>query len=205
MKRTFLISVLFFLIFSPYSFSAPIDTTGLTPLLNWPDIPGATQYRLQIATNTNFNSPVLDVTIIQSQYQVLSGLLLCNTVYYWRYSGFIGGSWGSWSATYQFFTYCPIGIGDPEGNLPKYFKLYQNYPNPFNPATIIKFDIPSNSFVSLGVYDIIGNEILVLVKSELTPGTYELTFDGSNLASGIYYYKLVSGEFSSVRRMILIK
>lgn len=206
MKRKLLIPVLFSIIFPSYSFSAPIDTTGLTPLLDWPDVPGAAQYELQISINPAFMPIVLDITgLIQSHYQVLSGTLQCNIHYYWRYRAFINGQWTSWSSIYDFVTYCPIGTGEPGSNIPKNYKLYQNYPNPFNPATIIKFEIPSNSFVNLTVYDIIGNEILVLVKSELTPGTYEVSFDGSSLASGIYYYKMVSGDYSSVRKMILIK
>jgi photosystem II stability/assembly factor-like uncharacterized protein len=96
-------------------------------------------------------------------------------------------------------------VNSQQNNIPDKFVLYQNYPNPFNPATIIKFDIPSNCFTTVTVYDIIGNEILVLVSSQLTPGTYEISFDGSNFASGIYYYKMVSEDFSSVRKMILIK
>lgn len=206
MKRTFLFSVLLSLVFSSYAFSTPIDTTGLTPTLQWPVVPGALYYQLQISSDANFYNIVLNISgISQSQYQVLSGTLQCNVHYYWRYRAFINGSWSTWSTTYDFVTYCPIGIGDPGNNLPEYFRLYQNYPNPFNPATIIKFDVPSNSFTTVAVYDIIGNEIIVLLKNELAPGTYEISFDGSKLSSGIYYYKMVSGDFSSVRKMILIK
>ncbi len=205
MKRKLLISVLFSVIFSSYALSTPVDTTGLTPLLDWPDVPGATQYEIQISLNSTFMPVVLDIMVTQSQYQVLSGTLQCNMHYYWRYRAFINGQWTAWISIYEFITYCPIGTGEPGSNIPKNYKLYQNYPNPFNPATIIKFDIPSNSFVTVSIYDIIGNEIQVLIKSELSPGTYEVSFDGSNLASGIYYYKMVSGDFSSVRKMILIK
>ncbi|MBK7981275.1 MAG: T9SS type A sorting domain-containing protein [Ignavibacteriae bacterium] len=90
------------------------------------------------------------------------------------------------------------------------FKLDQNYPNPFNPNTIIEFSIPSNanretSNVKLIVYDILGNEVSVLVDARKSSGNYSIKFDAGNLSSGIYIYKLQSGNFISTRRMMLIK
>lgn len=91
------------------------------------------------------------------------------------------------------------------------FSLEQNYPNPFNPTTKIKFSIPSNSttggFVPtrIVVYDILGREAAVLLNSNLNPGNYEITYDASALSSGVYFYKINAGEFSSVKKMELIK
>ena len=85
------------------------------------------------------------------------------------------------------------------------FRLDQNYPNPFNPATKIHFSIPRRSNSSLIVYDVLGREIKVLLNRELNPGDYEVDFDGSQLTSGIYFYKLTSGSFTRIRKMILIK
>ena len=90
------------------------------------------------------------------------------------------------------------------------YLLEQNYPNPFNPVTKIKFNIKKEyrsqeSEVKLSIYDILGRKIEDLVNEKLQPGSYEVTFDGSNLASGIYFYKLTSGEFSETKRMILLK
>ncbi|HWA06880.1 MAG TPA: M14 family zinc carboxypeptidase, partial [Ignavibacteria bacterium] len=85
--------------------------------------------------------------------------------------------------------------------MPKEFRLHQNYPNPFNPVTKIMFEIPlqtSRRDVSLAVYDILGNEIAVLVNSKLTPGTYEYTWDASNFPSGVYFYRLTADDFSAV-------
>ena len=93
-------------------------------------------------------------------------------------------------------------------NLPYEFRLYQNYPNPFNPVSNIKFDIPVQTScwdVSLIIYDILGNEIAVLVNSYLTPGTYEYSWDASYFPSGVYFYKLSAGEFNAVNKMVLIK
>jgi len=83
--------------------------------------------------------------------------------------------------------------------------LHQNYPNPFNPVSIIRYDIPTSSFVRISVYDILGEEIRSLVSEEKNPGTYEVTFDAKNLPSGIYFYTIRAGEFSQSRKMILMK
>lgn len=85
------------------------------------------------------------------------------------------------------------------------FYLAQNYPNPFNPATKIEYQLPNNCFVSLKVYDILGNEVATLVNEYKLAGNYEVDFDASNLVSGIYFYKLTTGEFSFTRKMILLR
>jgi hypothetical protein len=85
------------------------------------------------------------------------------------------------------------------------YELSRNYPNPFNPATIIKYSIPVKSFVNLEVYDIIGNKIAILVNEEKTPGNFSVSFDGSNLSSGVYYYRIKAGDFVKAGKMILLK
>lgn len=100
---------------------------------------------------------------------------------------------------------------NPESGIPSSFFLYQNYPNPFNPSTKIKFDIPachscgSRNPVIIKVYNILGKEIVTLVNEKQSPGSYEVTFDGSMFPSGIYFYKLQSENFIDVKRMVLIK
>lgn len=103
----------------------------------------------------------------------------------------------------------PIGINQISTNVPNGFKLYQNYPNPFNPATKIKFEIPyaagDNVFnLFFKVYDLTGREVYVINETK-PAGTYEITFDGSKLTSGIYFYTLRAGEFSQTQKMILLK
>jgi hypothetical protein len=112
---------------------------------------------------------------------------------------------------YNDFQFCvPIGIQTISSEIPVRFTLYQNYPNPFNPVTSIKFDIPSlvrrgAGVVVLKVYDVLGREIITLVNEELKPGTYEVEFDGTNYPSGVYYYKLITENYTETRKMILIK
>jgi hypothetical protein len=85
------------------------------------------------------------------------------------------------------------------------FKVEQNYPNPFNPATVIGYQLSVNSFVSLKVYDLLGNEVRTLVNEYKRAGSYEADFDASGLSSGIYYYQLKAGEFNQVKKMLLVK
>jgi hypothetical protein len=98
-----------------------------------------------------------------------------------------------------------LGIKNISGTIPDNFSLGQNYPNPFNPKTIISFGIPSGGFVTLKIYDNLGREIAVLVKSMLKPGVYEADWDASNYPSGVYYYRLATGSYAETKKMTLIK
>ncbi|MBZ0202359.1 MAG: multicopper oxidase domain-containing protein [Ignavibacteria bacterium] len=101
----------------------------------------------------------------------------------------------------------PIGIQQIGSEVPEKFRLHQNYPNPFNPATKVKFDIPAgiNDTSTIKVYDINGKEVRTLYSGILRPGKYEFNFDGSNLSSGTYICRLVSGKLSKSIKMILTK
>lgn len=88
---------------------------------------------------------------------------------------------------------------------PSVFSLEQNYPNPFNPTTSIKYSIPRDGMVSLTIYNILGVKVLTLVNQNMSAGKYEVKFDASHYASGIYFYRLDAGIYSSVKKMILVK
>jgi Secretion system C-terminal sorting domain len=88
---------------------------------------------------------------------------------------------------------------------PKEFKLEQNYPNPFNPTTSIQYQISSISEVTLKIFDILGSEVATLVNKEQQPGYYEVQFNGSSLASGMYVYRLSAGNFISTKKMMMLK
>jgi hypothetical protein len=85
------------------------------------------------------------------------------------------------------------------------FSLKQNYPNPFNPVTSIQYSLSSMQFVTLKIYDVLGNEIATLVNEEKSAGEYEVEFNGNGLTSGIYFYQLKAGESIQTRKMILLK
>jgi photosystem II stability/assembly factor-like uncharacterized protein len=98
-----------------------------------------------------------------------------------------------------------IFVNNISTEVPDNYYLHQNYPNPFNPSTNIRFEILKNENVTLTVYDMLGREISTLVNEKMQPGTYEVTFDGSNLPSGAYFYRLTSGNFVETKKMLLIK
>ncbi len=87
------------------------------------------------------------------------------------------------------------------GNLPTDYELAQNYPNPFNPVTTIRYQIPEPVYVvTIIVYDVLGNEIKIIVKEEKPGGSYEIDFDGSELTSGIYYYRIITEIFRRLKK-----
>lgn len=99
----------------------------------------------------------------------------------------------------------PIGINPVSTEIPNEYLLLQNYPNPFNPVTQIEYSLIHASEVTLSIYNISGEYISTLVNEHQSAGTYRTEFDGSNLASGVYIYKLSTPEFTGVKKMILIK
>ncbi|MBK8552209.1 MAG: T9SS type A sorting domain-containing protein [Ignavibacteria bacterium] len=105
-----------------------------------------------------------------------------------------------------------VGIqGNNETGIPKDFELSQNYPNPFNPSTIINYNLPKSSSISLKVYDMLGNEIKTLVSNpNQNAGSYNVEWDGKDergvaASSGVYFYKLISADFNKTMKMILMK
>ena len=98
-----------------------------------------------------------------------------------------------------------INTEDQEQIIPKEYSLYQNYPNPFNPNTTIKYDLPKDGLVSLEIFDILGRRITTLVNENRTAGGYEQTFNASSLASGVYIYRLQSSNFTSVKKLVVLK
>ncbi len=98
-----------------------------------------------------------------------------------------------------------VGIQNSVTGIPSEYELKQNYPNPFNPATKISFSIPKESFVTLKIYDVLGKEVARIVNESKLPGYYDVNFNASNFASGIYFYKLEAGGFEVTKRMMLLK
>ena len=104
----------------------------------------------------------------------------------------------------------PVMINDiatsvKTSNLPFQFYLYNNYPNPFNPSTEISFSLQESEKVTLKVYNVLGQEVALLVNQEMTAGQHSVKFDGNGLSSGVYIYKLNAGSFSSIKKMVLLK
>jgi hypothetical protein len=98
-----------------------------------------------------------------------------------------------------------VGIESDNTGLPTVYALEQNYPNPFNPTTTIKFTLPKNSDVKLAVYDILGRLVTKLVDGNFEAGYHEVQFNASNLASGVYFYRIEAGNFVKVKKLMLLK
>ena len=103
------------------------------------------------------------------------------------------------------YTFVPVGISSHNGDIPKDYALYQNFPNPFNPATVLAYDIPKESYVTIRVYDISGKEVKTIVNESKKVGAYTITFNASSLSSGVYFYKLTAGSYTAVRKLLLVR
>ncbi|MBZ0201166.1 MAG: T9SS type A sorting domain-containing protein, partial [Ignavibacteriaceae bacterium] len=131
--------------------------------------------------------------------------------YYWRVrSKLQSGEFSNYSNKGSFSTGAVTSTGNAP-SIPDVYDLKQSFPNPFNPSTIINYSIPVGGFVSLKVYDILGREIATLVDETQNAGTYNVEFNsasglnGNKLTSGVYFYRLQSGDFVSVKKMVLLQ
>ena len=95
--------------------------------------------------------------------------------------------------------------GFNNSSVPSSYLLSQNYPNPFNPSTTINFQLPETRHVKILVYNILGQQVAKLVDKELNAGSYKVSFDASQLSSGIYLYSINAGDFTDVKKMMLLK
>jgi len=105
----------------------------------------------------------------------------------------------------DFIPITPADVDEVYGRMPLAVALSQNFPNPFNPTTTIKYQIPELSFITLKVFDVLGNEISTLINEVKPNGSYEVDFDGSEFPSGFYFYKLQAGDYTVTKKMALLK
>ncbi|MCZ7609893.1 MAG: YCF48-related protein [Ignavibacterium sp.] len=163
-------------------------------------IPNVSGFLLSLSVDSLFQTS-LDTFV--TGRSLLYHNLLPNTKYFWKVKAYNNLGYGAYSNTNQFVT----NLTDLENTiiLPFEFSLSQNYPNPFNPSTTINYEIPSQQFVSLKVYDVLGNEVAILVNEDRSAGSYEINFDASNLSSGIYFYQLKTSEFIQTKKMIYLR
>ncbi len=158
-------------------------------------------YELQVAADSLFIDPVIDIRQISTYYTTHN--LNTHSKYYWRMRSETINGYSEWSPAWFFFT-GEISNVNESGVLYE-FKLTQNYPNPFNPSTTIKYQIPELSYVTLKVYDVLGNQVATIANGEKLAGSYEASFNAKRLSSGIYFYRLQAGSFVETKKMLLIK
>lgn len=150
------------------------------------------------------NFYIADSTQYPLGSQSVPCLLLRNSRIYTVWSGFVSSIYKLYANVLDFDH--PVSEADEsKGFTPHSFVLFQNYPNPFNPQTMIKFGLPNDGVVTLKVYNTTGQDVYTLVNQWKTAGFYQVEFDASRLSSGVYYYKLISGNFSDIKKMVIIK
>jgi hypothetical protein len=177
----------------------------LVPLFDWDSVVSANSFRIEVSADSNFATTIIDTSgLIVSNYRAPAGRLQNTVKYYWKVNASNSFVSSPWSQIWNFQALLTT-TGNIGSEIPKSFKLYNNYPNPFNPVTKIKFDLPINSSVLLKVYDITGKEVANLVDLNLNAGTYEYQWNADKYSSGVYFYKIETGSFTSVKRMVLIK
>ncbi|MDQ3022553.1 MAG: T9SS type A sorting domain-containing protein [Bacteroidota bacterium] len=180
-----------------------VHTLSGVPVTTWAVGGSGTNYRL-IAGNDSCDIRIYATTNIANQPIHAFPFDIVSECSQFKFSApFIGG--------YQILPrslddFSPVtGINIVSNNIGDKYTLHQNYPNPFNPKTIINYELGIANFVILKVFDVIGNEVVNLVNEKQNAGSYEVEFDGSRLSSGIYFYKLESGNFFETKKMILLK
>ena len=184
------------------------DTSGSSDgfIFHWNKTLYADQYLLQTAYDSTFTSVNRAVTTSDTS-RMISGFLL-ERLYYWRVqaSNFMGS--GPWSNVGSFSA--SLTDVKEEGRTPIEYSLRQNYPNPFNPATTIRYSVQQASHVELKIYDSLGRLIKTLVDELKNSGEYTVAWDAKNnfgraVPSGVYYYRIETGEFTSAKKMIYVK
>jgi len=171
----------------------------VNPVFKWNKVTGAFSYKFLISNQSSYDTIYTNDTVYSGH------TLQYNTVYYWRVIGINSCGPGNSSTVWNFRTVNSSGINIVSTEIPSEYKLYNNYPNPFNPSTNIKYQITNNRFTTLKIFDILGREIKTLVNEFQKSGIYEVQFSLDGFESGVYFYKLQSGDFSDVKKMILIK
>jgi len=170
-------------------------------LFTWNKVKNASQYLLQTSVDSTFANVFLSVSVTDTDRD-LSGFQN-GQEYYWRVQGSNVMGSGPWSNVGSFFV-TPTDVKE-QGGIPTAYSLSQNYPNPFNPTTSIKFALPHSAFTKVTIYDILGREVQTLVNGNLEAGYYEVNFNAANLVSGVYIYRIQSGDFTQTKKLLLLK
>ena len=173
------------------------------PTFEWTASTNAQTYTLQVSASADFSSTVIDVMDLEGISYTTETMLDPMTEHYWRVRGENAQGVGEWSDTYTFTTEMGTSIEDP--NLPVVYALNQNYPNPFNPSTQIQYQLPEASKVKIEVFNMLGQQISVLVNAQQSTGVYEISFDASDLTTGVYLLRMTANDFVETRKMMLLK
>ena len=183
------------------------DQVDRKPTFEWEELIYSDAYHIQVSDSDGFSDLILNKEAIESTvFEVSDEELEAETSHYWRVRAVNEAGKSEWSETRSFTTGQTATSGSEDlADQPQSYELNQNYPNPFNPTTQITFAIPEDTHVTLEVYDALGQRVATLVDEPKNIGYYEYQFDGSDLASGVYLYRLQTDSFSKTQQMMFVK
>ena len=164
-------------------------------------IPDVDRYWFFRSTDPLFASFVSDSTITDTT--TTNYLLHDNETYYWKVRAHNIAGWGPFSDVWS-FSVLITGV-EADGQIPTVYSLSQNYPNPFNPSTVIRYGLPQKAHVRLEVFNVLGQTVALLVDEDQGEGYHEVKFDATGLATGLYLYRVKSGEFVQTKKLIVLK
>lgn len=173
------------------------------PILIWRASPSANSYRVQLSLNSTINSTIIDTTVTDTTLQLKT--LEANTRYYWRVCASSDKGTSDYSAIASFITGDKVVSVNDFDKLPDEYALLQNYPNPFNPSTTISFSLPQRNYVRLELIDLLGKVVMNITEGEFEAGNHNIKLNVPHLSSGIYFYKMSAGQFTQVKKLILMK
>jgi predicted outer membrane repeat protein len=178
-----------------------IDGDSVT--LRWYSVTDADSYYVQVSlSGESFEEP--HFTAITSDTLIVVSYLDPQTNLYWRVKAHNNNIFSDWSDVRCFVTTTTTSAL-LRGGLPTEYLLHQNYPNPFNPSTVIRYEIPAETYVLLEVYNILGQRVALLVDGYQQAGYYTVHFHAEHLTSGTYFYRVTAGDFTAVRKFMLVR
>jgi endo-1,4-beta-xylanase len=175
----------------------------LSTILVWNTANTSTSYHVQVSSNSQFTSTSIDTVIADTSIKIKN--LSPRTLYSWHVSAKNENGEGDYSATASFTTTASSVSVNQNTQVPVNYRLMQNYPNPFNPSTTIKFSLPAKSNVNMTLLNTLGQQIRVILNSELEAGEHQVVFNASGLPTGVYFYKFEAGQFTDIKKLVLMK
>jgi len=170
---------------------------------------GNQKYRVEVAKNKEIVNPIIQIDNIEGFTKAVSSLT--SGTYFWRVQAKTDdGKYSNYSNIGSFQITGVTAVDNETNVIPETFTVSQNYPNPFNPSTIIKFGLPEASFVSIKIYNVLGQEVKSLLNDQKNAGTYSVQWNGDNnfghkVSSGTYIYRIVAGNNVATKKMVLLK